>query len=180
MENQFSLILGGLGTNFLLMFASALLPLGIGVGLTFAMKHASSALRVVLRIVGVLFYCAPPVVLVLLYYFTFGGSFERSVSGFISAIAALTVSHLGYFLIHFDNNGSVKKNIIVNALGLFSSTFIWSLIMGYIGVREVVNSAQQIVGRTYEFSIYFVVLAIVFVILAAINIPRMILKEKLK
>ncbi len=180
MENQFSLILGGLGTNFLLMFASALLPLGIGVGLTFAMKHASSALRVVLRIVGVLFYCAPPVLLALLYYFSFAGALKIRAEAVVCAIAALTVSHLGYFVIHFDNNASVKKNIIVNALGLFSSTFIWSLMMGFIGVREVVNSAQQIAGRTYEFSIYFVVLAIVFVILAAINTPRMILKEKLK
>lgn len=177
--NASSLILSGFLNNLLMTVLAALLPLGLGIGMTFLMKHVDKkGLRIPLRVVGAVFYSFAPVALLLYLFF----SVIRSVSGggILPVVLTLMISHLGYFMMRFEPDASVGKNIVVNTLGLFSSLFMWSMIAGYIGCHDMVYASNMVRSLTFDAGITLTVLAIAFGMLAVLNVPRMILKETMR
>ena len=182
--NSFGMLFTGLLYNLLIMLLSAILPLIIGIGLTILVsKVKKKGLRIPLRIVGAALYSLAPVALTFCFFFNVFGVLKvqnAQNAGMFSIIFTITLSHLGYFMMCYDDSGSIKKNIIVNILGLFSSTFLWSMVGSLVGAPEVINTAKTVAGHTYEFGIYIKVLFLCFIVLAALNIPRMILKEVLE
>ena len=174
MENSY-IIISGLLRNLMIMLLSSLLPAAVGVGMTFVMQGVKkSGTRLRLRVVSVIFYCFSPMLLMLCFFY------KLSLSAMPALILALTVSHLGFFMICYDHAASVLKNIVVNFLGLLSSTFLWSLSGALVGYDELLHTANALTARTFE-TVYFVYgLAMAFAVLAAVNIPRMILKEKMR
>ena len=171
----------GLLNNLLIMLLSAIVPLIIGIGLTILVgKVEKKGLRIPLRIVGTMFYSLAPIALLLFLFFNVFGVARAENAGMISVILTIMISHLGFFMIFYDASGSIKKNIVVNIMGLFSSTFLWSMAGSFVGVHEIISCAKMISGKAFEFGVYGTVLLICFAILAALNIPRMILKEVMK
>ena len=171
-------ILSGLLNNFLLMFLSSIIPAGIGIGLTLLMKSVGTkGIRLTFRIIGAVFYSMAPIVLLLYLYFFVAVQIGLSI---LIIVLALTIPHLGWFAMFFDAEASAAKNIVVNTLGLLSSTFMWSMVSNFIGYRDIVGVSNYIRGMTYNVSSLLIVLLITVIILAALNVPRMILKEKMK
>ena len=176
--NYISMVFTGLLNNLLVMLLASIVPAGVGIGLTFLMKSVGTkGIRLPFRIIGAVFYSLAPITLLLVLFFW---TFARSTLTMPSVVIALMISHLGYFAMHFDKDASVGKNIVVNTLGLLSSLFMWSMVSGYVGFNDVVHMGNQIRGISFDPGILSVVLMITFVVLAALNVPRMILKETMK
>ena len=168
----------GLLNNILITVLSAVLPLGAGIGSTFLLNAVKvKGFRIAMRIVGALFYSLPPIVLLLVMYYN--GVMLRP-DPMVSVVLALTVSHLGYFMLMYDPNASAGKNIAVNSLGLLSSLFAWSFAASMIGCRELLSIAKLGMTATFTTGSIIVALIIAAAALLALNIPRVILKETMK
>ncbi len=179
MSRDFSALIGeGFLNNILIMLLSSLLPAIVGIGLTFLVGMVKKkGLRIPLRIIGAVFYSLAPMPLMLYLFFN---PFSHSIVRIISVVLALSISHLGYYMMCYDASASIGKNIAVNSLGLLSSTFLWSMVSSFIGQSDIISACRVITGSTYQYECYGIVLLICFVVLAILNIPRMILKEVIK
>ena len=172
------IVFSGFGNNMLITFLASILPIAIGIGLTFLMNAVKSkGLRILFRIIAVLFYCLAPLILMLLSYRVV---FMTVRTALLSIVVALTISHIGYFVMRYDSNATAAKNIVINSLGVLSSVFLWSTVSGYVGFNDIVKACNFISSMEYDFSYYWIALIVCFLVLAVINIPRMILKEKIK
>lgn len=172
------IVFSGFGKNLLITVLASILPIATGIGLTFLMNAVKSkGLRIAFRLIAVFFYCLAPLALLIILYFLLFASIRNPMP---PVVAALTLSHLGYFVMRYDKSATALKNILVNSLGLLSSVFLWSTTVGYVGVIDVVKACTNISGVRYNYSYCWIALLICFLVLAVINIPRMILKETMK
>ena len=171
-----SAFFSGLLNNLLIVLLSSIVPIGAGIGFTFAMRAIKKrGIRILLRILGVLSYALAPMALMMCLFFNL-----YHLESLTVIVLSLSLSHLGFFLVFYDNGSSAGKNIAVNILGLLSSVFMWSMAAGYIGYGEMLRICNLYAAKYYVTSYYFPALIAAFAVLLALNIPRMILKERMK
>ena len=97
-----------------------------------------------------------------------------------AVVIALTFCFIGYMPSRYVDSYSLKKNIIYNMLGLYRNIFMWSFCASIIGCMDLLSASKQIMATTYYAEWYFVPFAFAFVVLLAIEIPRKIIKQKMK
>ena len=173
-----SLLLTGFVNNLLVTVLAAIIPAGVGIGLTFLMKAVDQrGLRIPLRVIGAVFYSLAPTALLTFLYFCV---MATARSQMVPVILTLMISHLGFFPMFFDAGASAGKNIVVNLIGLFASLFMWSTISSLIGYHDIVYVGTMARQSTFDAKYCVIVLLITFVFLAVLNVARMILKEVMK
>lgn len=178
-QNHSAVIAEGLGNNILITVLASIVPAAVGTGLTFLVGHVNKkGLRLPLRIISGVLYSFAPIALMMFIFFNLMASVKSS--GILPAILAISISHLGFYMMCYDASASIPKNIVVNSLGMLTSAFLWSTAVGYIGGIDVVQACNMIRARTFDPGPIIYVLLICFGILVVLNVPRMILKEVMK
>ena len=173
--NNWNTLLEAVVINLKIMGLSSIVPLIAGVVVTVILGLSDKkAARMIFRIIGVVFYSLAPIALL---YFLHFKVLTKSNDALLAIVVTLSISHFGYFFMHYQQKDSSIKNILVNLLGLLSSTFLWSGIAGLIGYSDMLYKSSMIRSFTFDPSVCFPALVICFGVLAILNIPRMILKE---
>ena len=98
----------------------------------------------------------------------------------MASIAPLLFGIAMVFPSRFNTNYSIGKNIVVNVLGLFADIFKWSLVVGYIGVIDLLRENTMQMARTYEPSVYIGGFIVSLIVLLIINGLKLLFEEIMK
>lgn len=170
----------GFGTNVLITFLSALLPLIVGIPLVILMHYTGKTIvPKLLKYPMLIFESIAPVIIVALLYFCI---FANTRSGTFAVISALSVCFLGHLPQQFDARDSLAKNIVVSSIDLIASLFKWSTaVCSIIAVQDIYRAASSIAARTFDYAPYLLIaLVITFVCLAVLYLARNLCRDLMK
>lgn len=174
-------LIEGLGTNVLITFLSALLPLIVGIPLVILMHFTGkTVVPKLLKYLMIIFESLAPVVITLLLFYCVFAGINNSTT--FAVISALSVCFLGHLPQQFDARDSLAKNIVVSGIDLIASLFKWSTAVCCISaVHDVVWNAHAIMNRTYRaMPSLLIVLVITFVCLAVLYLVRNLCRDLMK
>jgi len=178
MNTDMMMLIDGFANNLIIMLLSAILPLAIGIPLIFA-AHRNQTVGKVFHWISLPFECLCPAIFIVVCAFGFFASLPIDLV-LIPAIAAFTLSFIGYMPARYEPIYSIGKNIIYNTLGLFSAIFKWSFCASLIGAKDMLFSARNIASKTFTPDSYVIVLIASFAVILLFEIARRIVKQRMK
>ncbi len=176
LENS-DMALRGLSVNFIITLMASIAPLLFGIAMVFPSRFSNVFRRIIKGISAVTESISPVFMIVLLFYNVFAGS---EVSRLAVTIIGFSICFLGYIPSRFNTNYSIGKNIVVNVLGLFADIFKWSLVVGYIGVIDLLRENTMQMARTYEPSVFIGGFIVSLIVLLIINGLKLLFEEIMK
>ncbi len=177
--SYFSVIGEGALNTLLIVILSSILPVGLGILFTVLSSKSKTAQKV-FSWVSLPFECLCPITFLVVLYFSVTRYIHIYMTPLPAVVIALTFCFIGYIPSRYVDTYSLKKNIIYNMLGLYRNIFMWSFCASIIGCMDLLSASKQIMATTYYAEWYFVPFAFAFVVLLAIEIPRKIIKQKMK
>ena len=179
MSNYLMWLVKGFGNNFLITILSGIIPLTIGVILTFV----SSKSRICSKIfewVSLLFECTCPIVVICAWYYMLAHLLPVGRYPVWIFVFALSFCFLGYMPARYIESYSFVKNIIYHGLGLFSALFKWSFLAGYIAIIDLLKATEMIRNRNYNSTYYLIPLLFTFIVLLILEVGRRLVKQLMK
>lgn len=146
-KESIKLVFQGSMTNILITVFSCILPLIAGVAINYLCSQ-SKEMSTISKLGGILFESiCPPIMLIAIYFIVFGHGHTNPT---FACILGFNICFIGYMPAHYNENYSFKKNTIVNAIGLASTIFKWSLASYIIGVRDILRNTMMFLQSYYK------------------------------
>ena len=169
-------LFSGLFMNVLFSVITCIFPLIIGIALTLICRKCRVLPKIV-RIVGSLFEVLCPIVVIFMAFYLL--NLPRQLATFIILIP-FSFCFMGYMLIHYNEQYSAIKNIVVNGLGLFSTVFKWSFVLRCVGISEALTVAERFASGSYNLNCFWLLLFASAAILIVVEVGRAIAREFMK
>ncbi len=174
------ILLKGLGTNIFITAIAAIIPLFLGIILSFVASKNKIIANVFDWLSLPFEILSPALILVFLFYAP-GYLLDIPVRNReLIAIVGLMVCFIGHMPSKYDFNSSFLKNTICNGLDLLSRLFKWSFVTHIIAVSELSYSTMLLVSRHYAFFPIIIALLLATVVLAIPEIAKRIFRQVLK
>ena len=185
MDNGMQLFMNlgeGLLNNILLTVLSCIVPLLFGCLMTvlFALTKKLRFIRNIFQGTSLISESLCPAITIIVVFYLPGMVLANGLDRWLAVILGFTISFLGYMVKRYDQRDSILKNLLVNSLGLTSTVFKWSFVVGYVGVLDMLRAGTKYMAVTVSLWGVLITLAISFVILLVIEGIRYLLKELLK
>ncbi len=166
------MIFEGLLVNIIITTLSCIVPIVVGI-LSNKICKQNQALTQPARLCGLFFESLCPILAIVVFYFLI------NLGPMIACVLGLTLSFIGYMPSHFNEEHSFAKNTIVNAIGLISIVFKWTLCVSFIGVHDIFGITRMYCSQTYEMTGYLISLIIVFAIIFILELAKFVAREKM-
>ncbi len=178
---MFEIIFGlmkGLLTNFGITFFSAIVPLIVGIPLSFVVKK-SKVVGKIFGWVNIPFECICVPIFIFVGFYIPGFVLGISIPRIVPVIVALTMAYLLYMPSRYNQNCSFLKNTLYNGLGLISNLFKWSFVAKSIAVVEALSVTVDYTSRGMFWSL-IVTFLIAGAALLVIEVARTVIKQFMK
>ena len=175
----------GLFNNLLITLLSAVVPLCLGVLLTF-LASKSRIMETIFSWLSLPTECACPILLMLVLHFSVISDVQRMlpfafpVPAVVTAILAFTLCFSFYMPARFVRGDSFLKNVLVNGLGLISSMFKWSFCVSFIGISDLVSECRMMGNRMYDYRYYVIPFIVCIVIVIWLEVGKRLVKQFMK
>ena len=172
--NSFSIIISGVLQNIWLTVLSCIIPILVGVVVTYASKN-NVALAKPIKLFGYIFESFSPIVLiVVLFYCLFAGG-----NRFLICVISFSIAFMGYIPSRLVQERSLVKDIAVNSVDLLSHAFKWSFCTRVIALMELLGSMTRVIQSSNQTGVVWLGLIISFAIVLLLKAVQFILEEKL-
>lgn len=170
----------GLINTLLIIVLSSVIPLGIGCLFTFL----SSINKVTYSIFNWLSFPTEvlcPLIITLILFYLPGYLFDgETLPRIACVIIAFSICFISYMPAHYNKDSSLLKNMLCNGFGLISTITKWSCIAGYISVIDLVNAAQKMLARTFDWTSMLIAFAVLTVLISVPELAKRLTKQFMK